>query len=185
MRKLLNRMSSALLLAALLALIALPGCGSPPKADTTSPADAGPNAIDPIANRSAFPEPGETLDKPIAAKRLSDEDQFAPQIDPADIPAVVPWEQASQYVGYEITVEGRIVTVGRSNDGNVHFLNFAEDYRDKFYMVIFDDLAQTLDKPVEELFKGKLVRVKAEVETYRGKPQIRIRSMDEVVYLEP
>lgn len=146
--------------------------------------DPGTNAEHPIAKRSAFPQPGETVDPPIAAQRLSDADPFAPAIDPADIPAVVPWDRAGRYVGYDITVEGGVVSVGRSGDGGVYFLNFHEDYRGKFYMVIMDDLAKTLDEPVEQLFEGKTIRVKGEVQTYRGRPQIEIRSMDQVELID-
>ena len=142
-----------------------------------------PNAKDGVAKRSAFPEPGESIEKPLAYKRLSDEEQFAPAIDPADIPAIVPWDQASKYIGYEITVQGRVVNVGHSNDGKVNFLNFAKDWRGKFYMVVFDDLAKTLDKPVSALFEGRLVRVKGKVETHRGNPQMKITSMDQVEFV--
>ncbi len=147
-------------------------------------ADPGVNAIDPIAKRSAFPEANESIDKPLAVKRLSDEDQFAPAIDPADIPAIVAWDQAGKYVGNIITVEGRIVSVGKSNDGKVNFLNFHQDYRGKFYLVVFDDLAKTLDKPVAELFKDQLIRVKGKVETHRGSPQIKVESMDQVEFVD-
>ncbi|MFN3167971.1 MAG: OB-fold nucleic acid binding domain-containing protein [Phycisphaeraceae bacterium] len=142
-----------------------------------------PSAKHDIAGRSAFPAVGETLDKPIAYKRLSNEAQFALPIDPADIPAVVRWQDASKYVGYEITVQGRIVGVGQSRDGKVNFLNFHEDYRGKFYMVIFDDLAKTLDQSVEALFKGEVVRVKGKVDTHRNNPQMKITSMDQVEFV--
>jgi len=146
--------------------------------------DPAKNAIHPVAGRSAFPEAGENLTEPIAPKRLSEDNIFRPAIAPEDIPDIVPWDQAKKYVGYEVTVEGRIVTVGRSNDGNIHFLNFHEDWRGKFYMVIFDDLAKTLDTPVESLFKDKLIRVKGTVDTHNGKPQMKIRSMDQVEFVE-
>lgn len=145
-------------------------------------ADA-PSARHAVAKRSAFPDLGETIEEPFPARRLSEESQFAAAIDPADIPAVVPWDQASKYVGYDITVEGRIVSIGQSRDGKVNFLNFHEDYRGKFYMVIFDDLATTLDKGVEELFKGRSVRVRGRVDTHRGNPQMKITSMDQVEFV--
>lgn len=146
--------------------------------------DPGKNAPDPIAKRSAFPEPGENLVKPIAAVKLTQINQFALDIDPADIPAIVPWDKASQYVGYEITVEGKIVSVGQSRSGKINFLNFHKDWRGKFYMVIFDDLAKTLDKPVKELFEGKTLRVKGKVDLHNSRPQIKITSMDQVKVIE-
>lgn len=146
--------------------------------------DPGKNAEHPIAKRSAFPEADETFDKLIPSKTLSDLAQFTADIDPADIPAVVPWDQAKQYVGYEITVEGTIVGVGQSRDKKVNFLNFHKDWRGKFYMVIFDDLANTLDTSVEDLFKDKRIRVKGKVEPHRGNPQMKITSMDQVQFVK-
>ncbi|MEO0474747.1 MAG: hypothetical protein AAF085_02080 [Planctomycetota bacterium] len=142
------------------------------------------NAVHRRAGRSAFPDQDETIDRAIAPKRLSDEDQFASAVDEDDIPDVVPWDEAKKYVGYEITVEGKIVDIGQSGDGNVNFLNFHREWRGKFYMVIFDDLAKTLPKSVNATFRGKTVRVTGEVEDHRGRPQIRILSMDQVEFVE-
>lgn len=143
-----------------------------------------PNAKHPVAGRSAFPEPGEQITQPIKPTVLSELDQFAEPIDPANIPDIVTWQQAKQYVGHEITVEGRIVDVGQSRNGSVNFLNFHRDWRGKFYMVMFDDLAKTLDKSVAETFRGKLLRVKGMVEDHRGRPQIKILSMDQVQFVD-
>lgn len=145
--------------------------------------EAKPLGIHPIAKRSPFPAVGETLDKPISAKRLSDENQFAEPIDPANIPELVPWTQAKKYVGYEITVVGTIVDVGQSRNGKINFLNFHDDWRGKFYMVVFDDLAKTLPASVDATFRGKKLHVTGKVETHRGQPQIKIRSMDQVEFV--
>lgn len=142
------------------------------------------NAVHRRAGRSAFPDQDETIDRAIAPKRLSDEDQFASAIDEDDIPDVVPWDEAKKYVGYEITVEGKIVLANSINEGTVNFLNFHREWRGKFYMVIFDDLAKTLPKSVKATFEGKTVRVTGEVENHRGRPQIRILSMDQVEFVE-
>lgn len=141
------------------------------------------NVAHPIAGRSAFPEPGEDLRQLITPKKLSEADQFAEPIDPDDIPDVVPWTEAGKYVGYEITVQGQIVDTGQSRDGKVNFLNFHKDWRGKFYMVVFDDLAKTLDKSVEQTFMNKTLRVKGMVEDHRGRPQIKILSMDQVQFV--
>lgn len=142
-----------------------------------------PNAVHPIAKRSAFPEAGETLAQPIPAKKFSEANQFAEPIDPSTIPDVVPWTEAKKYVGHEITVEGQIVDIGQSRDKKVNFLNFHKEWRGKFYMVVFDDLAKTLDKSVEATFRGKTLRVKGMVEDHRGRPQIKILSMDQVEFV--
>jgi len=146
--------------------------------------DPGRNAIHPIAERSAFPQPDETFAEPIGYNKLTERDPFVRDLEPEEIPDVVPWDQAKQYLGYTITVEGTIVSVGQSGDGRVNFLNFHKDWRDKFYMVVFDDLAKTLDQSVEDTFKGKRVRVRGEVEPHRGSPQIKIRSMKQVEFVD-
>lgn len=140
----------------------------------------GSNSVHPIAGRSAFPEAGESLATLIPAKKLSEEDQFREPIDETAIPDIVPWTEAKRYVGYEITVEGKIVDVGQSRDGKVNFLNFHQDWRGKFYMVVFDDLAKTLPNSIDATFRGKTLRVTGEVEDHRGRPQIKILSMDQV-----
>lgn len=195
------RLSFALWLG-VLCLVVLPGCedqADPPVDrevgagaitlsatvdDASAIAQPASNVPHPIAGRSPFPEAGESFTEPIPADRLSDLSQFRKPIDPADIPDIVPWDRASQYVGYDITVQGPIVGVGQSRDGKVNFLNFHQDWRGKFYMVIFDDLAKTLDDSVEALFKGKTVRVKGKVETHSGKPQMKITSMDQVEFVD-
>lgn len=141
------------------------------------------NAVHQRAGRSAFPERGESFEQPIASKKLSDEDQFGRAIDESDIPDIVPWDQAKKYVGYEITVEGKIVDVGSVNEGSVNFLNFHKDWRGKFYMVVFKDLAEALPRSVEETFQDKTVRVTGVVENHRGRPQIKILSMDQVEFV--
>ena len=144
----------------------------------------GPNAAHPVAGRSPFPEVGEVVRQPIPAEQLSQEDPFRPEIDPADIPDLVPWQQAGQYLGHEITVEGRIVDVGQTRTGSIFFLNFREEWQGTFYMVVFEDLADTLDGGVQATFLNKLVHVTGEVEDHRGRPQIRILSMDQVRFVD-
>lgn len=151
-----------------------------PVPDLETPVD---NAVHPIAGRSAFPEDGEAVDHLIPAKKLSNEDQFASAVDEGDIPDVVPWDQAKKYAGHTITIEGKIIDVGSINEGSVNFLNFHKDWRGKFYMVVFGELAKTLPKSVEATFLGKTVRVTGEVEDHRGRPQIKILSMDQVQFV--
>jgi DNA/RNA endonuclease YhcR with UshA esterase domain len=75
------------------------------------------------------------------------------------------------------------VDIGRTSDGKVNFLNFHKEWRGKFYMVIFSDLAKKLPKSVEQTFLNKTVRVKGKVEEHRGRPQIKILSMDQVKFV--
>ncbi|MEM9415190.1 MAG: hypothetical protein AAGA29_06920 [Planctomycetota bacterium] len=156
----------------------------PPTPELDPPARAQSDTPAPAAGRSPFPEEGERLRTPIAAPRLSDHDPFEIIIDPEAIPDIVPWEQAGGYLGHEIIVEGRIVNIGQTRSGDIFFLNFHREWRGKFYMVIFDDLADTLEQSVADTFEGKLVRVQGLVEPHRGRPQIKIMSMDQVEFVE-
>lgn len=153
--------------------------GAEPTARITEPAVYW---VERHAERSPFPAPGETITDMIAPARLTDADPFALPIDPEAIPTVVPWTQAAQYLGHTITVEGEIVRVGKS--GQTNFLNFAQDYRGKFYLVLFDDLATTLPDSVPDTFEGKTVRVRGTIEDHRGTPQLKITSMDQVEFVE-
>jgi aspartyl/asparaginyl-tRNA synthetase len=56
-----------------------------------------------------------------------------PSISPTP-PAVVSWQDAAQYYGQTVTVEGMVV--GTYNSGKVVFLNFDEDYKSTFTVVI-------------------------------------------------
>lgn len=142
------------------------------------------NTVHRHAGRSVFPEADETITQLIPAKKLSEEDQFTEPVDVENIPDVVPWDEAHKYVGHKITVQGKIVDLGQSGDGKVNFLNFHKEWRGKFYMVMFDDLAKTLPKSVAATFRGKTVRVTGTVEDHRGRPQIKLLSMDQVEFTD-
>jgi len=85
---------------------------------------------------------------------------------------VVPFEDAVDFIGEKITVEGTIVRT--HNSGNAVFLNFSPDF-DGFTAVIFPDDWPKFPSAPEDLFYGKLVRVEGVVEEYEGKPEIIIR----------
>jgi DNA/RNA endonuclease YhcR with UshA esterase domain len=85
---------------------------------------------------------------------------------------VIPFEDAADFMGENITVEGIILET--HNSGNAVFLNFSPDF-DGFTAVIFaDDWAKFPSSP-EDLFYGKLVRVEGPIEEYQGTPEIIIR----------
>ena len=155
----------------------------------------GPGADPGGAWRSPFPEPGESVRTPYPASRLSGDDPFAPdalppdqyppdELAPGGPPPVVPWTEAGGYLGRVVTVEGRVVGLGRTRDGGIHFLNFVPDWRGQFCMVVFADLAETLQGGVAGTFLDRLVRVTGQVEDYRGRPQIKIRAMDQVEFID-
>ena len=85
---------------------------------------------------------------------------------------VVPFEDAVDFIGEKIIVEGTVVRT--HNSGNVVFLNFSPDF-DGFSALIFPDDWPKFPSAPEDLFYGKLVRVEGVVEEYEGNPEIIIR----------
>jgi len=91
---------------------------------------------------------------------------------------VVSWQDAAQYYGQTITVEGTVV--GTYNSGQVVFLNFDEDYKNTFKIVIFPDDWPKFPEPPQELFKGRLVRVTGVVQEYEGAPEIIVEEPSQI-----
>jgi DNA/RNA endonuclease YhcR with UshA esterase domain len=83
---------------------------------------------------------------------------------------VIPWQQAGDHVGAEVTVEGDIV---RTRDtGSVNYLNFDENYGGKLSIVIFSKDAAKFPGPPAEIYLNQRVRVTGAVKEYQGAPEI-------------
>ena len=96
--------------------------------------------------------------------------------------AVVSWQNAAQYYGQTITVEGTVVDT--YNSGKVVFLNFDEDYQGTFKVVIFPDDWPKFPEPPEGLFLNKKVRVKGLVKEYQGAPEIIVEEPEQIEIVE-
>jgi len=97
-------------------------------------------------------------------------------------PAIVPWQDAAQYYGQTVTVEGTVVDT--YNSGKVVFLNFDKDYRSTFKVVIFPDDWPRFSEPPEELFLDKRIRVKGVVKEYQGAPEIIVEEPEQIEVVE-
>jgi len=106
----------------------------------------------------------------------------AVQATPAPPEVVVPWQDAAQYYGQIVTVEGRVVAT--YNSGKVIFLNFHEDYRATFKAVIFPDDWNKFPQPPEDLFLDELVQVTGLVKEYEGAPEIIIEEPGQIEIVE-
>lgn len=89
---------------------------------------------------------------------------------------VVTVEQARNFVGKTVVVEGQVTGIRflERSERQPVFLNFGEAFPNHaFTVVIFGkDRAKFGDTPPEKLFEGRRVRVRGKIEEYRGKPQI-------------
>ncbi len=98
----------------------------------------------------------------------------------ATVPAggVVDWQDAGQYLGQRLTVEGDVVRV--HNSGKAAFLNFAEQYQGKFSVVIFAaDFGQWTEPP-DQIYLGQRVRVSGKIKEYNGAPEMIVESPEQI-----
>ena len=115
---------------------------------------------------------GEPVSAPVA-------DGMAPAAQPA-AGAVVSWEEAANYPGQTVAVEGRVVDTYRS--AKVIFLNFSPD-RDEFKVVIFEGDWEKWPQSPDELYYGKNLRVTGEIELYQDAPEVIVESPDQIEVL--
>ena len=88
---------------------------------------------------------------------------------------------ASNYIGKEIIVEGKVVSTYRSLKSNTVFLNFERPYPNQcFSAVIFSpDLYKFVKNP-ENYYFNKTVRVFGKIQEYQGKPEIILKNASQI-----
>ncbi len=101
--------------------------------------------------------------------------------DASELP-VISWQDAAQYVGENVVVEGRIVRT--YNSGKAAFLNFTEDWRGTLSVVIFARDFPAFPGPPDDIYLHKQVRVRGRIKRYRGAPEIIVRSPAQIQVLE-
>ena len=95
---------------------------------------------------------------------------------------VIPWQQAGDHIGAEVTVEGDIV---RTRDtGSVIYLNFDENYRGKLSIVIFSKSAARFPEPPAAFYLNQRVRVTGAVKEYQGAPEIVVDSPAQIEVMD-
>ena len=89
-------------------------------------------------------------------------------------PDAIAWERAGEHVGKSVTLRGRVVRAHRS-DKVVH-LNFREDWKGSFQVVIFASAWCDFPAPPEQLFLQREILVSGMVKDYQGTPEIVVES---------
>jgi len=87
---------------------------------------------------------------------------------------VISWEQAREYLGQTVTVEGIIVRT--HNSGRACFLNFHPDYQQYLSLVIFASDFPKFPAQPERYYLDKKVRVRGRVVLYQGRPELILNS---------
>ena len=106
----------------------------------------------------------------------------APQAtEEADGPAIN-WHEAAAYAGQTVTVKGQVVDT--YNSGKVIFLNFDQDYRNTFKVVIFPDAWTLFPASPDEYYRSREIAVTGQIEIYEGAPEIIINHPDQIEIVE-
>lgn len=105
-----------------------------------------------------------------------------PPIRDAEGRPVVSWEMAAQVLGKTAFVVGKVERIGHAR--TIHFLNFHPTDRDKFTAVIFDPQMSNFPGRLEDLYEGKLVKLRGVVSSYRNVPQIVLSSPKQIEVIE-
>ncbi len=96
---------------------------------------------------------------------------------------IVPVTRAGEYIGHEVTVEGRVVAAYDSPLATV--LAFAPNFAGFTATILAGDRAK-FPGDVGERYRGKLVQLTGPVTAYRGKPEMQIRDLSQVtVVVDP
>lgn len=134
----------------------------------------------PPAGRSAIPKEGEAITQPLPAIRLVPEAQSEP---PAE-GAIIPWEEAAQFLGHEATVEGTIVDTFLLQSGNICFLNFKKNDRQQFYLAVFKSAFEGLPESPDVYYLNKTIRVTGPITVHKQRPQIEVHAASQISVVE-
>jgi len=126
--------------------------------------------VEPVAEATATPALGEATATPVPGE---------PTVPPVE---VISWEDAAQYYGQEVTVEGTIVLT--KNTGKVVFLDFSPTWWVDLKVVIFPEDAAKFPAPPEEMFLNRKIRVTGVVKEYKGAPEIIVRDPGQIEIVE-
>ena len=93
----------------------------------------------------------------------------------------VAWQDAAQVIGKVAFVSGEVTHVRRA--GRVTILDFEDARPPAFSAVIYGDNLAQFPGAIEQLYEGKIVRIRGLVETYAGKPQIKLTAPQQIEVL--
>jgi DNA/RNA endonuclease YhcR with UshA esterase domain len=98
-------------------------------------------------------------------------------------PLVIKDSEAAQYVGREVQVRGLVVSVTSSSLGTA-FINFGRDYPNQtFAGFISAGSKMATDQRIATL-QGKIIGIVGTIELYKGKPEIKVVSPDQIKVLD-
>ena len=101
----------------------------------------------------------------------------------ADKPIVIKDSEAIQYVGKEVEVRGRVVSVTTSPLGTT-FINFGGEYPNQRFAGYIAAGSKVMSRKQLSTLSGKIVSIVGTVELYQGKPEINIIRAEQIKILD-
>jgi|GEM_PF-3325598 len=101
---------------------------------------------------------------------------------PERMTKIIRHEQAGDNIGQYVKSSGRIMSA--RDTGKVTFLNLEKDYKKGLVLVIFaSDYKRFREKPVS-MYKGRDIEFEGRVKSYKGRPEIIIKSPDQITVID-
>jgi len=94
------------------------------------------------------------------------------------VDAVISWQEAEEHYGEICKVKGTVAAT--HNSGEACFLNFHPDWKKYFTAVIFESSFDKFPSNPESYYEDKQVRVTGRIQKYKGKPEIILKSPDQI-----
>ena len=101
----------------------------------------------------------------------------------ADKPMVINDSEAVQYVGKEVEVRGRVVSVTSSPLGTA-FINFGGDYPNQTFAGFIEAGSAIATDQRLTMIQGKVISITGTIRLRDGKPEIEIVSADQITGLD-
>ena len=106
-----------------------------------------------------------------------------PAAGPAPAPApAIPGSRAGDYVGQDVTIEGRVIAIHESPLATV--LAFSQNFAG-FTATILTADRDKFPRDLDARIRDRVVRVSGTVTTYRGKPEMALRDPSQLVLASP
>jgi RecJ-like exonuclease len=101
----------------------------------------------------------------------------------ADRPIVIQESEAIQYVGKEVEVRGKVVSVTTSPLGTA-FINFGGEYPNQRFAGFIAAGSPIATDPRLTMIQGKIIGIRGTIQLRDGKPEIEIVSADQISGLD-
>lgn len=94
-------------------------------------------------------------------------------------PAMIAADSAAKHVGEEVVVQGIVTSVHTSEHDSTTFLDFGPKFPGQTFTAVIRSAARSRFTGVEKLV-GSAVLVKGTITLYKGKPQIVLKTADQL-----